>query len=129
MNTQRLLSHFDRMADAPEAIPRLRRFVLDLAVRGKLIKQDPADEPASELLKRIASEKLRLIEAGKLRRRRTNDSIVSGDLGFDLPSGWSESRFSDVLIELQTGPFGSSLHKSDYEVGGTPEVVGYVWTV
>lgn len=38
MNAQRLLAHFDRMADAPDATPRLRRFVLDLAVRGKLVE-------------------------------------------------------------------------------------------
>ena len=53
MNAERLLAHFDRISDAPDAIPRLRRFILDLAVRGKLVEQDPNDEPASELLKRI----------------------------------------------------------------------------
>ena len=57
MNAELLLTHFDRIADAPDAIPRLRRFILDLAVRGKLVPQDPSDEPASELLKRIAAEK------------------------------------------------------------------------
>ncbi len=122
MNAQRLLTNFDRMADAPDAIPRLRHFVLDLAVRGKLVKQDPEDEPSSELLKRIASEKARLIKAGNLRRRNLTDSGLFDDLGFDLPSGWSVARFSDVLIELQTGPFGSSLHQRDYEIGGTPVI-------
>jgi len=53
MTTQRLLQHFDRIAEAPDAMPRLRRFILDLAVRGKLIEQDPGDEPAAELLKQI----------------------------------------------------------------------------
>ena len=55
MNADRLLAHYKRIADAPDAITRLRRFILDLAVRGNLVEQDPADEPASELLKRIAS--------------------------------------------------------------------------
>ena len=63
MNAEHLLAHFDRIADAPDAIPRLRRFILDLAVRGKLVPQDPNDEPASELLKRIAAEKARLVKA------------------------------------------------------------------
>ena len=63
MNAEHLLTHFDRIADAPDAIPRLRRFILDLAVRGKLVPQDPNDEPASELLKRIAVEKARLVKA------------------------------------------------------------------
>jgi len=51
MNPERLLQHFDRIAEAPDAIPHLRRFILDLAVRGKLVEQDPNDEPASELLR------------------------------------------------------------------------------
>ena len=55
MNAEQLLTHFDRIADAPDAIPRLRRFILDLAVRGKLVEQDPNDEPASELLERAKS--------------------------------------------------------------------------
>jgi type I restriction enzyme, S subunit len=45
-------THYEQIADAPDAIARLRRFILDLAVRGKLVPQDPSDEPASELLKR-----------------------------------------------------------------------------
>ena len=53
MNAERLLQHFDRISEAPDAIPRLRQFILDLAVRGKLVEQDPNDEPAAELLKRM----------------------------------------------------------------------------
>ena len=64
MTPERLLAHYERIADAPDAIARLRRFILDLAVRGKLVPQDPHDEPASELLKRIAKEKARLVKAG-----------------------------------------------------------------
>ncbi|MEI6205996.1 MAG: restriction endonuclease subunit S [Desulfuromonadales bacterium] len=52
MNRELLLQHFDRISEAPDAIPRLRRFILDLAVRGKLVEQDTSDEPAAELLKR-----------------------------------------------------------------------------
>ena len=68
MNAEHLLTHFDRLTDAPDAIPRLRRFILDLAVRGKLVEQDPEDEPAGELLRRIAAEKKRLVEAGEIRK-------------------------------------------------------------
>jgi hypothetical protein len=50
-----------RIADAPDAIARLRRFILNQAVRGKLVPQDPTDEPASDLLKRIPKEKARLV--------------------------------------------------------------------
>ena len=64
MNPQLLLAHFDRVTDAANAIPRLRRFIFDLAVRGKLVEQDPANETAVELLKRIQDEKARLVKAG-----------------------------------------------------------------
>ena len=49
MNADRFLALYERLSDAPDAVARLRRFVLDLAVRGKLVEQDSADEPASEL--------------------------------------------------------------------------------
>jgi type I restriction enzyme S subunit len=60
MNPEQLLKHFNRISEAPDAIPRLRCFILDLAVRGKLVEQAPDDEPAAELLKRIQAEKDRL---------------------------------------------------------------------
>ena len=69
MNAEHLLAHFDRIADAPNAIPRLRRFILDLAVRGKLVPQDPNDEPASVLLERIRAERAAAEAAAKAQRR------------------------------------------------------------
>jgi type I restriction enzyme S subunit len=54
MNAERLLAQFERISEAPDAITRLRRSILDLAVRGKLVEQDPEDEPAEELLMCIA---------------------------------------------------------------------------
>jgi type I restriction enzyme S subunit len=68
MKPAQLLAHFDRISEAPDAVPRLRGFTLDLAVRGKLVKQDPSDEPASELLDRIRSEKGRLGRSNTVRR-------------------------------------------------------------
>ena len=61
MNAKRLFAHYHQFADTPNAIFRLRRFVLDLAVRGKLVEQNPNDEPASALLQRIVAEKVRLV--------------------------------------------------------------------
>ena len=55
MNPAQLLAHFDRISETPDAIPHLRRFILDLAVRGKLVEQDPNDEPAGELLSLLES--------------------------------------------------------------------------
>ena len=47
MNAERLLQYFERISEAPDAVPRLRRFILDLAVGGKLVEQDPENEPAA----------------------------------------------------------------------------------
>lgn len=103
MNAERLLEHFHRLGDAPDAIPRLRRFILDLAVRGKLVPQDFNDEPASELLKRIAREKVRLVKAGKIRKE--NPLPALGDAGplFDLPPSWSWTRLGIVAVYIQRG--------------------------
>ena len=86
MNAVRLLAHFERVADAPGAIPRLRRLILDLAVRGKLTKQDPNDEPAEELLKRIAAEKERLVEEGKIKQPKVLPAIE--DPPYRIPLAW-----------------------------------------
>ena len=116
------LDNFIPLTKRPDQIKSLRQTILNLAVRGKLAPQDPNDEPASELLKRIAVERARLVKAGKIKKRKSAESVLSNESVFELPSGWAAARFSDVLIELQTGPFGSSLHQSDYEIGGTPVI-------
>jgi type I restriction enzyme, S subunit len=87
MNADRLLVHYERIADAPDAIARLRRFILDLAVRGKLVPQDANDEPASELLKWIAVEKARLVRAGEIRKEKPLPEIERDETPFDPPQG------------------------------------------
>lgn len=64
MSHDLLLAHFDAIADAPGGIARLRRLILQLAVQGRLVEQDPEDEPASALLGRIREEKARLVKEG-----------------------------------------------------------------
>ena len=97
MNADRLLAHYERIADAPDAVPRLRRFILDLAVRGKLVEQDPNDEPASELLERIAAEKARLLKVGEVRRRKPAFSIDQVGRRFAPPLGWSSTRLAFIV--------------------------------
>lgn len=92
----RLLALYDRVADAEDAIPRLRRFVLDLAVRGKLVEQDPRDEPAAELLKQIAKEKARLVKSGEIRKPRDLDDGDEVTPSFDLPQSWRWCRLDTV---------------------------------
>jgi type I restriction enzyme S subunit len=88
MNTEQLFAHFDRVSEAPDAIPRLRRFILDLAVRGKLVKQDRADEPVSELLMRIQAEKALLMKAGEIRKSKPLPLIDPDSLPVRIPKSW-----------------------------------------
>jgi type I restriction enzyme S subunit len=101
MNAERLLAHFERISEAPDAIARLRRFILDLAVRGKLVEQDPEDEPAAELLKRIAVEKAQLLKAGEIKKEKPLPPIE--DAYFDLPRSWTWSRLGKVTSYIQRG--------------------------
>ena len=96
MNADRLLALYERTADAPDAVGRLRRFVLDLAVRGKLVPQDPADEPASELLKRIAKEKARLVKAGEIRTPKAIPARF--DTPFQVPVNWRWSQLAEIGV-------------------------------
>jgi type I restriction enzyme, S subunit len=103
MNVAELITHFKNISDAPHAIPSLRRFVLDLAVRGRLVSQDPKDEPAFELLKRIASEKVR-IDGGRPKRGRLSDSRErSDDFEFTPPPGWAISTLGDTTLKITDG--------------------------
>jgi len=96
MNAERLLKHYETIADAPDAIARLRRFILDLAVRGKLVPQAPNDEPASELLKRIAKEKARLVAEGGFNSLEPIDCEGATTEPFELPSTWAWCLLDDI---------------------------------
>ncbi|MER9132746.1 restriction endonuclease subunit S [Mesorhizobium sp. M0768] len=93
MNAERLLKHYETIADAPDAIARLRRFILDLAVRGKLVPQDVSDEPASELLTRIAKEQARLVKHARI---ATPKKVIGDDPEFQLPRGWAWTTLGAV---------------------------------
>ena len=97
MNVDRLLAHYERIADAPDAVPRLRRFILDLAVRGKLVEQDSNDEPSAELLKRIDAEKARLVKVGELKDKPSLLDVANEDKPFDVPEAWRWVRFANIV--------------------------------
>jgi type I restriction enzyme S subunit len=103
MNAQRLLQHFNRIAEAPDAVQRLRQFILDLAVRGKLVEQDPNDEPASELLKRIQAEKVRLVRDGEIRKPWHLPAVSVNEAPFPLPANWQWVRFGDLIEDADSG--------------------------
>ena len=96
MNTERLLARYGTIFNSPDAVPRLRRFILDLAVRGKIVGQDSNDEPASELLKRIAAEKVRMITAGTIKPPRNLRRDEDLPTPFEIPAGWRWVRLDHV---------------------------------
>ena len=107
-------NHLPRLSTRPEHVQQLRQTILNLAVRGKLVEQDPADEPARFLVQRIENVKKDLT-----RKRKTREAVTSN---LDYPAGWEKVHFDQILLSLQTGPFGSSLHQQDYEEGGIPVI-------
>ena len=102
---------------------KLRQKILDLAIRGKLVPQDPSDEHASVLLERIRVEKERLIKEGKIKHSRksakTSDTHHYENVPFELPQGWVWCKLDDLAF-YKKGPFGSSLTKSMF-VSDSPD--------
>ncbi|PJI25824.1 type I site-specific deoxyribonuclease [Prevotella intermedia] len=101
---------------------KLRQKILDLAIHGKLVPQDPNDEPASVLLERIRAEKERLISEGKIKRSRktlntTDTHHYEQDVPFEVPQGWVWCKLDDLAF-YKKGPFGSSLTKSMFVLKG-----------
>ena len=90
----------------------LRQKILDLAIHGKLVPQDPNDEPASVLLERIRAEKERLIKEGKIKRpKKTKATSDKPHYPYELPEGWAWCKLDDLAF-YKKGPFGSSLTKA-----------------
>ena len=74
----------------------MKKSILQEAVQGKLVPQDPNDEPASVLLKKIAEEKKRLIKEGKIKKEKQIDPPINDDIPFDIPESWEWSRFGSI---------------------------------
>ena len=110
---------------------QLKNSILQWAIQGKLVPQDPNDEPASVLLERIRAEKARLVKEGKIKKDKNESIIFRGDdnshyekflatgavkciddeIPFEIPDGWEWCRLNDLAL-YRKGPFGSSLTKS-----------------
>jgi type I restriction enzyme S subunit len=92
-----LLSSLNLLAQAPNGVARLRELILTLAVQGKLVPQDPKDEPASALLKKIRAEKDRLIAAKTLKREKDEPALTDDAPPFDLPVTWGWVALGEVI--------------------------------
>lgn len=100
-----LEKHFETAFAVPDGIAKLRELILTLAMRGKLVPQDPNDPPASELLKEIEAEKQRLIQEGKIKKPKPLPPIKPEEVPYELPQGWEWVR----LIEIGSWALGSGL--------------------
>ncbi|EFW77756.1 MULTISPECIES: restriction endonuclease subunit S [Pseudomonas syringae group genomosp. 2] len=102
-NWQRLAEHFHTLFTTEPSIDALKQTLLQLAVMGKLVPQDSSDEPASELIKKIESEKYRQVKAGKFKPVKQVNGIEAADKPFQLPATWEWARLADVAFQITDG--------------------------
>ena len=99
----------------------LRQKILDLAIHGKLVPQDPNDEPASVLLERIKAEKERLIKEGKIKRSKksakTSDTPHYENVPFEIPDNWVWTTIEEICSKIGSG---STPRGSNYSANGIP---------
>lgn len=103
MNAERLLQHYEQIADAPDAVARLRRFILDLAVRGKLVRQDPADEPASDTLNRVLEEHKRRWANLNPKTSKVYPALPHEEGRYSIPRNWAWASALEVCERIEAG--------------------------
>ncbi|GCY68659.1 restriction-modification system protein HsdS [Escherichia coli] len=102
-NWARISEHFDTLFTTEASVDALKQTILQLAVMGKLVPQDPNDEPASELLKRIAQEKAQLVKEGTIKKQKPLPPISDEDKPFELPDGWEWTNLPNLSANFQNG--------------------------
>ncbi|HHY0507526.1 TPA: restriction endonuclease subunit S [Vibrio parahaemolyticus] len=102
-NWQMIAGHFDTLFTTEESIDQLKQTILQLAVMGKLVPQDPNDEPAAILLERIAKEKEQLIKEKKIKKQKALPPIADDEKPFELPQGWSIERLGNICEKMGSG--------------------------
>ena len=118
---QRIAEHFDVLFTTEHSIDQLKQTILQLAVMGKLVPQDPNDEPASVLLEKIAAEKERLVKEGKIKKQKPLPPIGEDEKPFELPVGWEWCRGEEVADFIDPQPS----HRTPPVVEGGVPYVGY----
>lgn len=94
----RIAAHFDTLFTTELSITHLKQTILQLAVMGKLVPQNPTDEPASTLLEKIAKEKTRLVKEGEIKKQKPLPKISEDEKPFELPEGWEWVRIGDFSV-------------------------------
>lgn len=106
-NWARISEHFDTLFTTEQSIDQLKQTILQLAVMGKLVPQDPKDEPAAKLLERIAIEKAQLVKEKKIKKQKALPPIAEDEKPFELPKGWEWCRLQSLVILLGDGLHGT----------------------
>ncbi|MGY3959011.1 restriction endonuclease subunit S [Aeromonas popoffii] len=105
-NWARLSTHFDTLFTTEASIDALKQTILQLAVMGKLVPQDPSDEPASALLARIAAEKAQLVKEKKIKKEKPLPAISENEKPFELPQGWAWCYLQEITFLITDGKHG-----------------------
>jgi len=100
---QFITQHFGELYSVKENVTELRKAILQLAVMGKLVPQDPNEQPASELLKEIEKEKERLVKEGKIKKSQPLPQVTPDEIPYDLPQSWKWARLGNVSISSDSG--------------------------
>ena len=98
-----LAEHFGELYSVKENVAELRKAILQLAVMGKLVPQDPSDPPASELLKEIEAEKQRLVKEGKIKKPKPLPPVTDEEKPYPLPQGWEWVRLGEITSKITDG--------------------------
>ncbi|GAB6091392.1 restriction endonuclease subunit S [Spirochaeta dissipatitropha] len=112
----RVQEHFDTLFTTEQSIDRLQQIILQLAVMGRLVPQNPDDEPASILLEKIAAEKDRLVKEGKIKKPKPLPEITEDEKPFELPEGWVWCRLAEIAYQVTDGTH----HTPQYSKDGVP---------
>jgi type I restriction enzyme S subunit len=131
MNHEIFFENFELLVDVPNSVGKLRKLILQLAVKGKLVPQDPNEKPTSVLLEKIIVEKERLIKENKLKKFQTLSKIEKDEIPFEIPKTWKWVRFGEVTINRDSEriPLSKDVrenHKKIYDYYGASGVIDKV---
>lgn len=93
---------------------QMKKSILQQAVMGKLVPQDPTDEPASVLLKKIAEEKQKLIKEGKIKKPKASNVVISDDKPFEIPESWVWATLADLAKQITDGEHSTPKRTTKY---------------
>jgi len=123
-NWARISQHFDTLFTTEASIDALKKTILQLAIMGKLVPQDPSDEPASELLKRIEQEKAQLVKEGKIKKQKPLLPVSDEEKPFELPVGWEWCRLGHCIHLISGQHLKPNEYTENIIEGAIPYITG-----